>query len=250
MLALHYCTNASFKCHMLLNMTWVFTLCSMEAKHSVKGSIETALKVTNDLHGALQLCVSSSHVRDCNRWGLTYRCAFCSPILCHFVIQKVFVMNLIANLDQITYWIIMHAQELLWRRAFFRSGLEAWSVSRKVFFCAGINTKLEMETICRSPHSFGHAPQIEDSMPVVLNHLYGLDPVLIISSFSRSSLYALSSMLSSLLIFSMLCWCALSGNLFIWLWRDHWWWSCGIGFAARTCVNWKWTVFSWMNTTG
>ncbi|CAM6018113.1 unnamed protein product [Sphagnum balticum] len=46
---------------------------SMEAKHSVKGSMETALKVTNDLHGALQLCVSSSHIRDCNRWGLTYR---------------------------------------------------------------------------------------------------------------------------------------------------------------------------------
>jgi hypothetical protein len=68
---------------------------SMEAKHSVKGSMETALKVTNDLHGALQLCVSSSHIRDCNRWGLTYRCAFCSPILCHFVIQEVFVMNLI-----------------------------------------------------------------------------------------------------------------------------------------------------------
>jgi hypothetical protein len=95
MLALHYCRNVSFKCHMLLNMTWVFTLCSMEAKHSVKGSMETALKVTNDLHGALQLCVSSSHIRDCNRWGLTYRCAFCSPILCHFVIQEVFVMNLI-----------------------------------------------------------------------------------------------------------------------------------------------------------
>jgi hypothetical protein len=73
MLALHYCRNVSFKCHMLLNMTWVFTLCSMEAKHSVKGSMETALKVTNDLHGALQLCVSSSHIRDCNRWGLTYR---------------------------------------------------------------------------------------------------------------------------------------------------------------------------------
>lgn len=143
-------------------------------------------------------------------------------------------MNLIVNLDQITYWIIMHAQELSWRRAFFRSGLEAWSVSRKVFFCAGINSELEVETMCRSPHSFGHAPKIEDSMPVVLNHRYGLDPVLIISSFSRSSLYVLSSMLSSLLIFSMLCWCALSGNLFIWLWRDHWScviWICGTNMS-------------------
>jgi hypothetical protein len=123
MLALHYCTNVSFKCHMLLNMTWVFTLCSMEAKRSVKGSMETALKVTNDLHGALQLCVSSSHIRDCNRWGLTYRCAFCSTPTLSFCYPEGICDEL--NLDQITYWIIMHAQELLWRRAIFRSGLEA-----------------------------------------------------------------------------------------------------------------------------
>lgn len=234
MLALRYCTNVSFKCHMLLNMTWVFTLCSMEAKHSVKGSMETALKVTNDLHGALQLCVSSSHIRDCNRWGLTYRCAFCSTPTLSFCYPEGICDELNCQFGP-DYLLDHNAQELSWRRAFCRSGLEAWSISRKVFFCAGINSKLEVETMCRSPHSFGHAPQIEDAMPVVLNHLYGLDPVLIISSFSRSSLYALSSMLSSLLIFSMLCWCALSGNLFIWLWKDHWWWSCGIGYAARTC---------------
>jgi hypothetical protein len=56
--------------------TWVFTLCSLEAKHSVKGIAEMTLKLTNDLHGALQLCVTSSHTRECTHWGWTYRSAF------------------------------------------------------------------------------------------------------------------------------------------------------------------------------
>jgi hypothetical protein len=53
--------------------TWVFTLCSLEAKHSVKGIAEMTLKLTNDLHGALQLCATSSHTRECTHWGWTYR---------------------------------------------------------------------------------------------------------------------------------------------------------------------------------
>jgi hypothetical protein len=56
--------------------TWVFTLGSLEAKHSVKGIAEMTLKLTNDLHGALQLCVTSSHTRECTHWGWTYRSAF------------------------------------------------------------------------------------------------------------------------------------------------------------------------------
>jgi hypothetical protein len=56
--------------------TWVFTLCSLEAKHSVKGIAEMTLKLTNDLHGALQLCATSSHTRECTHWGWTYRSAF------------------------------------------------------------------------------------------------------------------------------------------------------------------------------
>ncbi|CAK9271424.1 unnamed protein product [Sphagnum jensenii] len=46
---------------------------SLEAKHSVKGIAEMTLKLTNDLHGALQLCVTSSHTRECTHWGWTYR---------------------------------------------------------------------------------------------------------------------------------------------------------------------------------
>lgn len=53
-----------------------FSLCSLEAKHSVKGIAEMTLKLTNDLHGALQLCATSSHTRECTHWGWTYRSAF------------------------------------------------------------------------------------------------------------------------------------------------------------------------------
>jgi hypothetical protein len=88
-------------------------------------------------------------------------------------------------LCEVIYWTMVLinpsycTQEWFKWRAMFRPGVEAWSLTWKVFCRPGINKKLEVETMCRYAHALRHSPQIQDFIPVTLYISSGLDPIII-----------------------------------------------------------------------